>query len=210
MRQLPPRTLDEHGDRYIRAREAFRGRLYRDGSVEQDGTPRWAIGYGHTCSRMEVDGYHGVELSVDEATFLFRMDMIPRVEAINRSIKVEVSQHEFDALASVAFNIGTGALAKSDILRCLNSGDYAGACSHFMDWVYWHAAPGAPLTKSDGLVVRRTLDQQLFRLRDDDEVEFEALLERVSRHQIDLTAELASLQPGRHIMDEEPDTGGPL
>jgi hypothetical protein len=136
--------------------------------------------------------------------------MIPRLEIINKQIRVEVGSHEFSALTSILFNIGDGAFGNSNILKCLNVGDYDGACAHFMDWNKWQATPGGPLVVSSGLTLRRTLDQQFFRLQDEDEAEFEALLERVKASQFDLTADLPSLQPGQHIIDEDPDTGGPL
>ncbi len=210
MRQLPPRQLDEHGERYIYAREAFRAQLYKDKTYWPDRTPRWAIGYGHTCSHAEEAQYRGVSLTHAEAAALFRADMVPRVADVNKLIKVEIGQHEVDAVISLVFNIGTRAFAKSSVLACLNAGDYAGAADHLKDWVYWQDTPGGPLVKSDGLVLRRTLDKELFLLKDDDEAEFDALLARVAQCQFDLTAELPSLQPGQYMHDQDPDTGGPL
>jgi lysozyme len=210
MRQLPPRHLDEHGQRYIYAREAFMAKLYRDGTFWPDETPRWAIGYGHTCSHAEEEKYRGTSLTQGEAATLFRKDTFPRTEILNQQIKVEISQHEYDAVFSLVFNCGTRAFATSSVLSCLNSGDYDGACAHFADWVKWQATPGGPLVKSDGLVLRRTLDQQLFRLQDEDETEFEALIERVKASQLDLTSDLPSLQFGQHMHEQDPNTGGPL
>ncbi len=56
-------------------------------------------------------------------------------------MKVPLDQHQYDALASFAFNCGERALAygnegrPSSILRALNAGDYDGAGHAFNNWM---------------------------------------------------------------------------
>ena len=50
------------------------------------------------------------------------------------SIKVKVSQSQFDAMVSLAYNIGVGAFLKSTLLKKVNAGDFAGAGEEFLRW----------------------------------------------------------------------------
>ncbi|MGA6579692.1 glycoside hydrolase family protein, partial [Providencia sp. NPDC089923] len=47
-----------------------------------------------------------------------------------------VDEHTKAALYSFAFNVGTGAFAKSTMLKKLNAGDQYGACEELKRWVY--------------------------------------------------------------------------
>ena len=45
-------------------------------------------------------------------------------KAVDEYVKVEINQGQFDALVHIAFNIGTGALKKSTLLRRVNASDF--------------------------------------------------------------------------------------
>ena len=62
---------------------------------------------------------------------------------------VPMHQHEWDAIVSWAYNVGTGAACKSTLVKLLQAYDYAGACRELDKWVYFK---GKPLP---GLVRRR-------------------------------------------------------
>ena len=70
-------------------------------------------------------------------------------------IKVPLHQHEFDAIASMTYNIGGRAMCGSTLVRKLNAGDYAGACAQMSKWVY---AGGCKL---QGLVNRRAEERRV-------------------------------------------------
>lgn len=76
--------------------------------------------------------------------------------AVNDLVKVPVSQPQFDALVSFAYNCGSGALAKSTILKRLNAGDVAGAAAAYH---LWNKGGGKVLP---GLVRRRQREADLF------------------------------------------------
>lgn len=59
------------------------------------------------------------------------------------------------ALGSFVYNVGAGAFERSTLLRKLNAGDVAGACSELSRWVY---AKGRQLA---GLVKRRAAEREL-------------------------------------------------
>ena len=75
---------------------------------------------------------------------------------INKVVKVPLSQNQFDALVSFAYNIGNGNLQNSTLLKKLNSGDYQGASNEFLRW---NKAGGKVL---NGLTKRREKERALF------------------------------------------------
>jgi len=75
---------------------------------------------------------------------------------VNRQVKVPLQQEEFDALVSLAFNIGCNAFAGSTLVRKLNESDYDGAAKEFLRW---SKQAGKVLP---GLVRRRAAEAKLF------------------------------------------------
>ena len=72
------------------------------------------------------------------------------------SIKVKVTQSQFDAMVSLAYNIGVGAFNGSTLLKKVNAGDFAGAGEEFSRW---NKANGKEVL---GLTKRREREKQLF------------------------------------------------
>lgn len=54
--------------------------------------------------------------------------------ALRECVKVPMTQGEYDAFVSLAYNIGPGAFCGSTLVRLLNAGDYAGACAQISRW----------------------------------------------------------------------------
>ena len=77
-------------------------------------------------------------------------------ENINKVVKVPLSQNQFDALVSFAYNIGNKNFNWSTLLKKLNLSDYEGASSEFLRW---NQANGKIL---NGLVLRRQKEKELF------------------------------------------------
>lgn len=73
---------------------------------------------------------------------------------ISNCIKVPISQGELDAYLSLSYNIGAGAFCKSTLVKRLNRGDYAGACSEIRRWCYFNGR------KNKGLAKRREQEYQ--------------------------------------------------
>ena len=53
---------------------------------------------------------------------------------VNALVKVPLTQNEFDSLVSFAYNVGSGNLASSTLLRLLNAGQYGAAQKQFLVW----------------------------------------------------------------------------
>lgn len=51
-------------------------------------------------------------------------------------IKVDIDDNTRAAIYSFAYNVGTGAFARSTMLKKLNAGDIAGACNELKRWTY--------------------------------------------------------------------------
>lgn len=109
------------------------------------------IGWGHTRNV-----YPGMVITKEEAEMFFGEDVRWVEKALNRLVKVPLNQNQFDALASLVFNIGETQFRTSTILRKLNAGDYEGAAAEFPKW---RKQKGKVLR---GLVRRRAEEMEYF------------------------------------------------
>ena len=74
--------------------------------------------------------------------------------ALKQCVKVPLSQNEYDAYLQLSYNIGSNGFCSSTLVRKLNAGDYAGACSAIKQWDKFK---GQPLR---GLTLRREREYQ--------------------------------------------------
>jgi len=111
----------------------------------------WTIGVWHTKGVKEGD-----RITESEALDLLRDDIRWVEQAIDEYVNVQLSQNEYDALASFIFNCGEFAFASSTLLKLLNAGKKAEAAQQFMRWT---KANGKVLP---GLVRRREAERILF------------------------------------------------
>lgn len=61
------------------------------------------------------------------------------VHSVNRSLRVKVNQHQFDALVCMCFNVGVRAFENesgNSVLRLTNKGEFENAAAAFGKWVY--------------------------------------------------------------------------
>jgi lysozyme len=111
----------------------------------------WTIYAGCT------EGVHrGMIVTDAEGRAMFARELAKFEAVVNRLVKVPLNQNEFDALVSFAYNCGEGALARSSILKRLNTGDRKGAAAAFGAW---NKGGGRVLP---GLVRRRKEEAALF------------------------------------------------
>jgi lysozyme len=152
---MPTRTISATGAALIKS---FEGCHERDGNVFKPYVcpgKVLTIGWGHT-------NHHGrafdksARWTRQECDAAFDDDMRGFAEQVTALVKVPLKQHQFDALASFAYNVGIGNLKSSTLLRKLNSGDSAGAALEFHRW---NRSNGKVLP---GLVRRRASEALLF------------------------------------------------
>jgi lysozyme len=117
----------------------------------------WTIGYGHTAAAGPPPVRPGMTITPDEAENILRNDLVKYENAVERAVKVDLTQRQFDALVSLCYNIGPGAFAKSTLVRKLNRGEYDSVPAELMKWT---KASGRELA---GLVRRRRAEAKLWR-----------------------------------------------
>jgi lysozyme len=84
----------------------------------------------------------------------------PCETAVNRHVKVVLNQGHFDALCSLAYNIGVNAFVGSTLLKLLNEGEYGRAAAQFGRWN--KSRVNGELVEHKGLTERRKLERRLF------------------------------------------------
>lgn len=136
-----PRCLD-----LVKRFEGFRAKPY----LCPAGVP--TVGYGHT----EGVSLSDPAISREMAEALLVKDLAAFAAGVARRLTAPVSQHQFDALVSFAYNAGLGNLQRSTLLKRVNTGDHAGAAIEFAKWT---RAKGVELP---GLVKRRAAERALF------------------------------------------------
>ena len=88
--------------------------------------------YGHTGKDIIPNKIY----SKDECNELLESDFQRTKQQVDKLVKVPTDDYTKAALYSFAFNVGTGAFAKSTMLKKLNAGDQYGACEELKKWVY--------------------------------------------------------------------------
>ena len=112
----------------------------------------WTIGYGSTGAHVRP----GMTITKEEAENLLIADLARFERAVEKLVTVSLTDGQFAALVSFAFNVGEGALAKSTLLKKLNAGNYGAVPAELAKWVN---AGGKKVT---GLVNRRAAEAGLW------------------------------------------------
>ncbi|MDT0205784.1 lysozyme, partial [Serratia marcescens] len=112
----------EQGRDFIKGFEALRLRAYPDPGT---GKP-FTIGWGHTKGVKSGD-----RITQEQAEAFFSEDLAVFELTVNSAIKRTMTQNQFDAMVSLAFNIGGPAFAGSTLAKKFNAGDIKGAADQF-------------------------------------------------------------------------------
>jgi lysozyme len=113
------------------------------------------IGWGHT-------NHHGRKFDDDsrwtmaECNQAFLEDMGGFERDVRKAVTVPLEPYQFDALVSFTYNVGSGNLNKSTLLKKVNAGDFEGAAKEFAKW---NKGGGKVLA---GLTRRRASESLLF------------------------------------------------
>lgn len=124
------------------------------------------VGYGHKLTPDEMkNGTFSAGLSKTEAIDLMRKDLGDSEAAVRDSVDVPLSQNEFDALVSYAYNSykGMGNLRKkSTAVEYLNKGDYQSAADALRLTRRGKDRKTGQSKVLDGLKARRNDERQMF------------------------------------------------
>ncbi|KHL26464.1 hypothetical protein PK98_08570 [Croceibacterium mercuriale] len=162
----PVTTVGEPGLQLIREFEGF-ARRRKDGLVEAYPDPAtggapWTIGWGSTTDEGGNAITPGTVWAQERCDARFAVHVAEFAGEVATLLgRTPTSRNQFDALVSLAYNIGTSALATSTLLRMHLAGNHAGAAEQFGRW---NRAGGRVLA---GLVRRRAAEAALYRRADD-------------------------------------------
>jgi lysozyme len=149
--------LSNYGLNIIKAFEGLRLSAYRDVAGV------WTIGYGSTFYHDGKPVKPGDMLANElQADALLRNTTGQFEDAVNRVVKVPLSQNQFDALVSFTYNEGIGALEQSTLLVKLNEKNYQEAAEHFLAWDKITDPKTGRKVICDTLVKRREEESRLF------------------------------------------------
>lgn len=144
--------VSPEGRKVIEQREGSRTHAY------QDSVGIWTIGVGHTSMAGPPVVKPGMIISEAEIDTILARDLDRFERAVTSLITVPMKQNQFDAMVSLAFNIGEGkrGFAGSSVVRRMNAGDTQGAADAFL---MWNKAGGKVLK---GLTTRRQAERNQF------------------------------------------------
>jgi lysozyme len=142
--------MTDEGLDLIKHFEGFRGAAYRDP------VGIWTIGYGHTSMAGTPEVTAGLTVSETEAGEILARDVETFATGVRALVRVALSDGQFSALVSFAYNVGLGALKKSSVLTAVNARDFAAVPRRLQ---LWTRAGGHVLP---GLMRRRAAEAALF------------------------------------------------
>jgi lysozyme len=90
----------------------------------------WNIGWSHTGPEV-VPGLQWTQVQADSQLVA---DYVRAENCVNTTVKVALTQGEFDALVDFTYNCGCSAFSNSTMLRLLNTGAYSEAAEQFDLW----------------------------------------------------------------------------
>jgi GH24 family phage-related lysozyme (muramidase) len=111
------------------------------------------IGWGATGADIKM----GMTWTQAECDQRFADDLGKFAQGVSAALPGETSQNQFDAMTSLAYNIGIGAFEASTLLRLHNAGDFTGAEAQF---AVWNKQAGKVL---NGLTRRRAAEAAMYR-----------------------------------------------
>jgi lysozyme len=108
----------------------------------------WTIGYDVT---------EGLVWTEAQAIAALKADCLTAENGVNTYVTGDLTDNQFSACVSLAYNIGNGNFRNSSVLKYINANQRGKAALAFMLWV---KAKGSVLP---GLIRRRTVEMALFR-----------------------------------------------
>ena len=112
----------------------------------------WTIGVGHTGG-VTPD----MKITKEQSRELLKSDLRRFEKAVNETIKHPLLQHQFDALVSFSFNVGTQAFKNSTLAKKINAN--APWNEIRAEFLRWNKAGGKVLA---GLTSRRKREAKLY------------------------------------------------
>jgi GH24 family phage-related lysozyme (muramidase) len=154
-------TLSIRGIAMLKKKEALSLHPYDDqsGSKISTWTKGATIGYGHLIDKQDWSLYqNGVTEALAEK--LFKKDLVPFIQTVKTRVAAGISQHQFDALVMLCFNIGRTAFANSSVLMLVNDPTAKSSYPNLnAAWMAWTKSQGSEMS---GLINRRKSEWRVY------------------------------------------------
>lgn len=145
------RALDTFGYKLIQQFEGLKLKSY------QDSVGIWTIGYGNTTYLDGTKVKKGDEITREQADLMFKETANKFALDVSKLINVCLTQNQFNALVSLAYNIGIGAFKGSTLLKFVNNNpNDANIAKEFLKWKF------AGKVEIKGLLNRRIKESQIY------------------------------------------------
>jgi lysozyme len=141
--------LSAEGLSLLKQFEGLKLEAYPDPATNGD---PWTIGFGHTGP----DVHKGLTITEAEAEDLLVEDVHKFEQCVEDALELPATQHQFDSMVVLVYNIGCKAFSGSTLLRLFNDGNVVAAQQQFGRW---NKAAGKEMA---GLTRRRDAEADLF------------------------------------------------
>jgi len=120
-----------------------------------DGVGRQTLCVGHTKGVTR-----GMRASLQQCEAWLVEDTTDAGKAVSRLVKTPLTVEQYDSLISFTFNLGSGALQKSTLLKQINLGNCQQAGKEFLKWD--KANVKGKLVPLKGLTIRRQKESEMW------------------------------------------------
>ena len=131
---------------FIKLKEGCKLTSYKD----QGGV--WTIGYGSTGPDIVAN----TTWTQQQADARLASDIMKAEQQARKLVHKALSDTAFAPIISFVYNMGAGALEKSHLLQCINSGNYMEAAN---EWIRWSHVGSE---EDKGLLIRRLEEAAMF------------------------------------------------
>lgn len=122
-----------------------------DDYVCSSGDP--TVGWGH---KIQPGEKLTETITLKQAEEILAKDIAHVENVIHKYVKVALTQGQYDAIACLVFNVGSGQFSRSRGLKKLNAGDFEGAFKEFQEFIWVDGK------QSNGLKRRRLAEAKLW------------------------------------------------
>ena len=144
-------TLTEEIKQFLKSKEGLRLKAY----ICPAG--KWTIGYGNTFYEYGLKVKRGDKIDKERAEQLFENIINIFASDVRKLINTTLTDNQFSALVSFAYNVGIGNLSKSTLLKKINENPKDITIRD--EFVRWNKGGGKVLR---GLTIRRKYESDIY------------------------------------------------
>jgi GH24 family phage-related lysozyme (muramidase) len=153
---MATRQISQAGLDHIKQAEGVKNTIYKD----QAGKDTIGVGHLITAEESASGRFSSGTITDSEIDTLLLEDIDKTQRGVRGCVTQPVTQEQYDAMTSLAFNIGTGNFCNSTLVKKINSGDYKEVPNQMLRWN--KIKQGSSFIESAGLTTRRRSEANLF------------------------------------------------